>query len=251
MARIKYYNAGTASWEYADTGAGIDDSKFSSTTTYSSQKIEAELNDIENKIPTVAIATETTAGLVKPVVKTDEMTQAIGVDEVGKLWGTAGSNGLSEITLEMELKEEAQVLEVDIPLEYTKLLSKAKELAFYAYIVRPSEGSTDATKLQNVKFGIKHPNYYSFQIFIGDVGPVPSISYIGYTTIEMFKTTVLDREGFARIPIVTVKASPQNVGAVTYTNCYDGRAYYNFHTFRLECATPMGVGTYAYMIARY
>ena len=43
---------------------------------------------------TLPIASETTLGGVKPVTKTDAMTQAVGVDEAGALW-TAPSGGIS------------------------------------------------------------------------------------------------------------------------------------------------------------
>ncbi len=135
-------------------GAKIDDTTPSSTTTYSSQKIEDELStlneakannddlaavaksgsytDLTNKptIPTVPeslknpnkltftgavtaeydgsapvsveipsgggsayelpIASATQLGGVKPAAKTDEMTQAVGVDESGGLWALPG-----------------------------------------------------------------------------------------------------------------------------------------------------------------
>ena len=138
-------------------GAAIDDTTPSTTTTYSSQKIEGELSalneakannddlaavaksgsytDLTNKptIPTVPeslknpnkltftgavtaeydgsapvsveipsgsgsayelpIASATQLGGVKPAAKTDEMTQAVGVDESGGLWAILGSGG--------------------------------------------------------------------------------------------------------------------------------------------------------------
>lgn len=42
---------------------------------------------------TLPIATETTLGGVKPVTKTDAMTQAVGVDAGGALWTAPGSGG--------------------------------------------------------------------------------------------------------------------------------------------------------------
>lgn len=46
MARIKFYNAESGAWEYADAGTGIDDTQSSATTTYSSQKIEALVSGV-------------------------------------------------------------------------------------------------------------------------------------------------------------------------------------------------------------
>lgn len=42
---------------------------------------------------TLPIANETTLGGVKPVAKTAEMTQPVGVDDAGALWAKAGSGG--------------------------------------------------------------------------------------------------------------------------------------------------------------
>lgn len=55
MARIKYYNAESGAWEYADAGTGIDDSQSSSTSTYSSQKVEALIADV---LPTITALDE-------------------------------------------------------------------------------------------------------------------------------------------------------------------------------------------------
>ena len=56
---------------------------------------------------TLPIATETTLGGVKPVTKTDTMTQAVGVDEAGALWTAEGGGGggktwelIADITIE-------------------------------------------------------------------------------------------------------------------------------------------------------
>jgi hypothetical protein len=63
MARIKYYDASSQSWKYADTKGG---------STY-----------------TLPVATQNTLGGVKPVAKTDEMINQVGVDELGGLWSAS------------------------------------------------------------------------------------------------------------------------------------------------------------------
>ena len=42
---------------------------------------------------TLPIASSTVLGGVKPVAKTDAMTQSVGVDEAGALWAPPGSGG--------------------------------------------------------------------------------------------------------------------------------------------------------------
>ena len=55
------------------------------------------------------VATDTTLVGVKPVTKTDEMTQAVGVDEAGALWTAAGGADkwelITELTVEEEIKQ--------------------------------------------------------------------------------------------------------------------------------------------------
>lgn len=52
--------------------------------------VQTQLN---NKLENIPIATSTTLGGVKPVAKTDDMTQQVGVDENGKLYTSPGSGG--------------------------------------------------------------------------------------------------------------------------------------------------------------
>lgn len=77
-----------------------NDSKFS---TFS-----GSYNDLSDK-PTIPgeyalpIATSTTLGGVKPVAKTDEMTQEVGVDELGGLFTKEGGGNSGEILSELQL----------------------------------------------------------------------------------------------------------------------------------------------------
>ena len=167
-------------------GAKIDDTTPSSTTTYSSQKIESELtalnqanaaqnteiakkandadlarvaksgsyDDLTNKptIPTVPtmlpnpnklilsgavtaeydgssevsveipassgsayelpIASATQLGGVKPVTKTEEMSQAVGVDDVGGLWALPGGSNGWKLVRNIELTEDTGTIEI-------------------------------------------------------------------------------------------------------------------------------------------
>ena len=55
---------------------------------------------------TLPIATETTLGGVQPVAKTDDMAQAVGVDEAGALWTAAGGADKWELITELTVEEE-------------------------------------------------------------------------------------------------------------------------------------------------
>lgn len=50
-------------------------------------------------IDNLPIASPTQLGGVKPVAKTDEMTQAVGVDDAGGLWTMAGGGGSGNLTI--------------------------------------------------------------------------------------------------------------------------------------------------------
>ena len=71
------------------------------------------------------VASPTTLGGVMPAAKTDEMTQEIGVDADGKLWGPPGGGGESEWTL---LKSET--LSEDVATLYISSGTPINELLF-------------------------------------------------------------------------------------------------------------------------
>ena len=61
--------------------------------------VKVALANVEKKIPatyTLPIATADTLGGVKPVAKTEDMTQEVGVDEAGALFTMPGSGGGTE-----------------------------------------------------------------------------------------------------------------------------------------------------------
>lgn len=60
---------------------------------------------------TLPIASSTTLGGVKPIAKTDAMTQGVGVDDAGALWTTAGSGG-TDISLGLTSAQVGQIIKV-------------------------------------------------------------------------------------------------------------------------------------------
>lgn len=79
---------GKSAYSYAQDGG------YTGTEAEFAAKLAAEIPPHY----TLPIASETTLGGVKPVAKTDEMTQSVGVDESGKLWtepasGESGEEG--------------------------------------------------------------------------------------------------------------------------------------------------------------
>lgn len=80
---------------------------------------------------TLPIASATQLGGVKPVTKTSDMTQSVGVDETGALWtppGSGGSGGgytaekLYELTLTEEVNGISEGLLPFNPMEYKRII---------------------------------------------------------------------------------------------------------------------------------
>lgn len=72
---------------------------------------------------TLPVASDTQLGGVMPAVKTDEMTQAVGVDESGGLWALpGGGNDTAELLAEVTLEEEVNKVVLNLPGECYKRL---------------------------------------------------------------------------------------------------------------------------------
>lgn len=85
---------------------------------------------------TLPIASPTTLGGVMPAAKTDEMTQAVGVDADGKLWGLPGGGSEWELIFSVTTKEE--VNRIGGLLERTGYFS---ELLIFV-LIQPTETNT-------------------------------------------------------------------------------------------------------------
>lgn len=72
---------------------------------------------------TLPVASDTQLGGVMPAVKTDEMTQAVGVDESGGLWALpGGGDDTAELLAEVTLEEEVNKVVLNLPGECYKRL---------------------------------------------------------------------------------------------------------------------------------
>ena len=72
---------------------------------------------------TLPVASATQLGGVMPAVKTDEMTQAVGVDESGGLWALpGGGDDTAELLAEVTLEEEVNKVVLNLPGECYKRL---------------------------------------------------------------------------------------------------------------------------------
>ena len=72
---------------------------------------------------TLPIASPTVLGGVKPIAKTDAMTQGVGVDEAGVLWTAAlGGNEIWEEVYSVTFAEETTTFDADLGANYKKII---------------------------------------------------------------------------------------------------------------------------------
>ena len=101
---------GKTAYQYAQDGG------YTGTEAEFAAKLAAEI-----PAPyTLPIATETTLGGVKPVTKTDEMTESVGIDDAGGLWAKAASGGGGSTFLREATDELTEDVELwYIPFDFT------------------------------------------------------------------------------------------------------------------------------------
>lgn len=139
------------------------------------------------------IASETQLGGVMPVTKTDEMTQAVGVDEAGGLWTKAGATGEEwEDIIDYTFTEAANnaVINTDINGNPFSL----KELAVYLIMPYAEDEEGNSLSKKNYKsIGLNGDGYgFNSSTFIG-----PNADVAGKTTGMLIH--YINIGGYARI----------------------------------------------------
>ena len=134
--KFYHYNGDTMTFRHITIMDGLETVKYQTVSQVDSSlsitgraadanAVKVALANVEKKIPatyTLPIATADTLGGVKPVAKTEDMTQEVGVDEAGALFTMPGSGGGTE-------KEWRQIADLDFSvaenqvsnLSYTEL----------------------------------------------------------------------------------------------------------------------------------
>ena len=151
---------------------------------------------------TLPVATETTLGGVKGVAKTDKMTQEIGVDENGKMWGEPGggtsvwgNETLAEGTIPSET---AQYTFIDTGLSLTNIMDE-----WDAFCVKIFSAESNGwqicgnnTNQSDIADSRTNTNYvmYGFQVVSGDRRVLRPYKYTqgateGYYTDSLFDMT--------------------------------------------------------------
>ena len=96
---------------------------------------------------TLPIASATQLGGVKPVAKTSDMTQSVGVDETGALWAPAASGGGGggwEKIVEIPIDEEVTSVSQYLTDEQRLLAGSCQSLYIILYVTVPSVASDSA-----------------------------------------------------------------------------------------------------------
>lgn len=96
---------------------------------------------------TLPIASETTLGGVKPVAKTDAMTQSVGVDATGALWtaeASGGGGGGWEKIVEIPIDEEVTSVSQDLTDDQRQIAGSCQSLYFKLSVNVPSVASDSA-----------------------------------------------------------------------------------------------------------
>ena len=106
---------------------------------------------------TLPVASDTQLGGVMPAAKTDEMTQAVGVDESGGLWALpGGGDDTAELLAEVTLEEEVNKVVLNLPGECYKRL----------YILAATKATANSgTDNANTRISINDQNSYSANAF--------------------------------------------------------------------------------------
>lgn len=161
---------------------------------------------------TLPVASAAALGGVQPAAKTDDMTQAVGVDEAGALWTAAGGADRWELIAELAVEEEINKI-VFNEFSLKKCLICAKfigtatntvntngslsvngESYYWANIMAPGEGTTRyIVSYLEVCGGVKrhvsskHNNNWT-QVngldhgIVGDGSPISEISFVNIST---------------------------------------------------------------------
>ena len=88
---------GKSAYQYAQDGG------YTGTEAEFAEKLAAEGDTY-----TLPVASAAALGGVQPAAKTDDMTQAVGVDEAGALWTAAGGADKWELITELTVEEEVK-----------------------------------------------------------------------------------------------------------------------------------------------
>lgn len=167
----------------ADTGAVITATNADGTTT----SVEV-LDGADGTSYTLPIASSAQLGGVQPAAKTDEMTQAVGVDETGGLWTAPGGSGEWELVGDITLTEPVSVISLAFEKSY-------KELFIQAHVSWTRTDDTDASG--STGFAVSLPEVVgSYKNVIAKTSFVPTTERYIFAEIRICGNVAVGRIGY-------------------------------------------------------
>lgn len=228
---------GKSAYQYAQEGG------YAGTEAEFAEKLAAEIPSPY----TLPIARETTLGGVKPVAKTDAMTQSVGVDENGCLWTAetsgGGGGGFVDAKLVYELITTEQVSEISISLteEQKNTLKRANQFCIYLDLQQANEVTTTETTSGNVVIA-PWGNYD--KVTLAKAVPSGNIGYIKWAmSAILVDTTFTNVTGWtAQCVLFRTIVQQENQGAVFTSNesRFTPMFIYGSDALKITPAYPVG-----------
>ena len=207
---------------------------------------------------TLPIASATQLGGVKPVAKTAEMTQSVGVDEAGALWAkeASGSGGGSSESYSVEYTTGEMTEDVNlVRLEITdndmwRKIINADYIKIEGTVIKPSDGTTTGT----VSFGLASSainsamsvwvKYFDKQDLIASGKGIFTIKISAFLDPKIADSDIAYRGNNFRGAIGSVYAERINRGvSINNVPTFLPIRVFQSTSFLLTCTTPMGAGT--------
>ena len=197
---------------------------------------------------TLPIASATQLGGVKPVAKTDAMTQSVGVDAAGALWAPAASGGGSgggfvDAKLVYELITTEQVSEISISLteEQKNALKSANQFCIYLDLQQANEVTTTETNSGNVVIAPRG-NYN--KVTLAKAVPSGNIGYIRWATSAILvDTTFVKVTGWEVHSVLlrtVVQQENQNAVFTSNESVFTPMFIYGSDALKIMPAYPVG-----------
>lgn len=139
---------------------------------------------------TLPIASPTVLGGVKPIAKTDAMTQGVGVDNTGALWTAAGGSGGT-----MQKLGEWSVPEGSNALTFEQEYDLASLQKFTLILKMPIIENTSAKYRTFIRFGTKKQYYLYKQTFSTTKQKIAVIEYAAYGSKIGYKCYIHESAG--------------------------------------------------------
>ena len=149
---------------------------------------------LAGSIDNLPIASATQLGGVKPAAKTDEMTQAVGVDESGGLWALPGGGGDKTLTVfDITLEEDTAIITQFIPADIAAKMSSASTIkswsVLYKLAATTDESVTDVGTLgMSIGYSGLSDGYVFRKVSASDAVPAyGGSSPWGFLTFEFYQ----------------------------------------------------------------